>query len=37
MDGDEYDNFEDLMGNNPEFFEDYLPILEEAVGYYLND
>ena len=37
VDGDEYDNFEDLMGNNPEFFEDYLPILEEAVGYYLND
>ena len=35
--GDEYDNFEDLMENNPEFFEDYHPILEEAVGYYLDD
>lgn len=37
VDGDEYDNFMDLMENNPEFFEDYHPILEEAVGYYLDD
>ena len=35
--GENYEYFDDLLENNPEFYEIYAPILEEEVSQYIGE